>query len=380
MTDTNQTARDPATARALNDTARLSALEGAGVLDTEQEEAFDRATRLATQIIGTPVSLLSFVDDTRQFFKSQQGLTGWAAEQRGTPLSHSFCQHVVDTDAPLRVRDARNDPLVRDNMAIEDLNVIAYLGVPVHASNGAVLGSFCAIDNQPRDWTEAELASLHDLAAMVETELSLRETAREREVVVHELNHRVKNLFTLVGGMIRMESRGHDEVDAFAKSLDGRLRALNDAHGLILPVVQSGRGGKTGADLAALTEKLLAPYSGATSGQLSIVGPQVTLRADAAVPLTLALHEMVTNAVKYGGLSAKASRLAITWHVTNEALQLDWEEHGVSEADRSDETSGFGSRLLTMTIERQLGGERAAELDAGTYAQRITLPRTVLED
>ncbi|MEM0900033.1 MAG: GAF domain-containing protein [Pseudomonadota bacterium] len=143
-------------------------------MDSPIEDTFDRAVRLATRILGAPVGLLSLVDGERQFFKAQIGLPEPSATDRQTPLTHSFCQHVVAANAPLSVRDAREDPLVKDNLAIPDLGVIAYLGVPVHAPSGHVLGSFCAIQSEPRDWTAQEREALEDIAATIETEIALR--------------------------------------------------------------------------------------------------------------------------------------------------------------------------------------------------------------
>ena len=90
----------------------------AHLLDTPAEEAFDRFTRLATQVLRVPVSLISILDSDRQFFKSVIGLQPPFAETRETPLSHSFCQHVVRTGEPLIVADAREHELVRRNLAI----------------------------------------------------------------------------------------------------------------------------------------------------------------------------------------------------------------------------------------------------------------------
>lgn len=101
----------------------------------------------------------------------------WATRQQ-TPLSHSFCQHVVDLNQPLVVRDARQDPRVCDNLAVPDLEVIAYLGVPLMARHQN-LGSLCAIDGQPREWTSGEIEILSDLAASITTEIELRLLARE---------------------------------------------------------------------------------------------------------------------------------------------------------------------------------------------------------
>jgi signal transduction histidine kinase len=96
------------------------------------------------------VALVSLVDRERQFFKSSVGLPAPWATSRETPLSHSFCQHVVSSDRHLSVADARTHPLLRDNLAIADLGAIAYLGIPLTTAEGFTLGSFCAIERVVR--------------------------------------------------------------------------------------------------------------------------------------------------------------------------------------------------------------------------------------
>lgn len=94
------------------------------------------------------VALVSLVDGERQFSKSRVGV-----DLTETPLSHSFCQHVVGDAAPLVVADARRDPRLRENLAIDALGVVAYCGVPLTGSDGYTLGSFCAVDDSPREWS-----------------------------------------------------------------------------------------------------------------------------------------------------------------------------------------------------------------------------------
>jgi PAS domain S-box-containing protein len=125
------------------------------------------------------VSLVSLVDESRQFFKSHVGLAEPWASRRETPLLHSFCRHVAASGEPLVIEDARENPLVRDNPAIPDLGVVAYAGVPLITSGGHVLGSFCVIDAQPRRWTEEEVGVLRDLAESVMAEIELRLAAAE---------------------------------------------------------------------------------------------------------------------------------------------------------------------------------------------------------
>ena len=154
---------------------RLAALRSTGLLDSPDESAFDRLTALVSTALRVPVALISLVDKDRQFFKSQCGLPEQWAAARQTPLSHSFCQHVVNTAAPLIVADAREHVVVKDNLAIPELGVIAYAGVPLRDADGYVLGSLCAIDTKPRAWSEADVDLLQALARQVEMEIALRE-------------------------------------------------------------------------------------------------------------------------------------------------------------------------------------------------------------
>lgn len=173
---------------------RLDAVRRVLTLSRSGDDALARISRLATALLRTPVSLVSIVDDDRQVFRGQTGLDGPFAD--GTPLSHSFCQHVVAGDAPLVITDARDDARVSDNEAIEDLHVVAYCGVPLRTPEGLVLGSFCVIDRDPRAWTAEEVALVEDLAAIAANELAvrLRGGLEETALAAHDMRTAVHGL------------------------------------------------------------------------------------------------------------------------------------------------------------------------------------------
>ena len=162
---------------ALSDPHRLRALEAAALLDTPAEAMFDRLTNLATRTLGVPVALVSLVTPDRQFFKAQCGLPSPVAEDRETPLSHSFCQYVVEDGEALIVEDARRDERLAGNRAIPDLGVIAYAGYPIRSPDGEVLGSFCAIEDRPRVWSRGDLEIIAELAASATDVVALRSEA-----------------------------------------------------------------------------------------------------------------------------------------------------------------------------------------------------------
>ncbi|MBD8606699.1 SpoIIE family protein phosphatase [Aeromicrobium sp. CFBP 8757] len=206
------------------DPSRLEALADLGL--TERSDA--RMERFAERVrdqLGVPVSLVSLVQADQQVFPGMCGLPDPWASSRSTPLSHSFCQHVVTTGEPLVIEDARLVPLVRDNLATIEIGVVGYLGTPLTDDHGHVLGSLCAIDTSPRQWTERELAILHDIATDCSNELRLllarldADRERERRDAIddqlQDLLHRSQQLLTVA------------EVLNSCRSLDDVRRALD---------------------------------------------------------------------------------------------------------------------------------------------------------
>ena len=157
------------------DPARLRALKRTGLLDSAREVAFDNLTRLARDLLGVPVALISLVGSDRQWFKSSDGLSEPWASRRETPLSHSFCKHVVESGEPFIVEEARDHPLVSQNLAIDDIGVEAYLGMPLTLPDSSVIGSLCAIDSKPRRWSTDDRTLLRELARCVMAEIVIRD-------------------------------------------------------------------------------------------------------------------------------------------------------------------------------------------------------------
>ena len=256
---------DAASVAAVQDADRLAALSRTGLLDAGPDETLDRLTRLSTRLLGIPVALVSLVAAERQYFAGAAGLPEPYATVRETPIAHSFCQHVVISREPLIVTDSRNDPRVREIPVIEGLPVVGYAGIPLVTADGHVLGTFCAIDDQPRAWTEDELESLADHAAAASTEIRLRlavaeaqaelaareaaETALERarlaeasarqadeqrqQEFLDDIAHDLRNPLAAVKGQAQLMLRQLDRKGAIASE---RLRS--GLHGIEVGVVQ----------------------------------------------------------------------------------------------------------------------------------------------
>lgn len=206
-----------------------------GFGSTPVPAAFDSLTRLAVRLLDVPVALISIVDDAvdRQFFAAQVGLNEPWASEGGTPLSHSFCQHVKHTNQSFVVNDARNNSLVCDNLAIRDLDVGAYLGVPIHDPDGTALGALCVISSSPRAWTNEDQTTLEDLAVCVTDEILLRAL-----VLKNSESHARTTRYNALRESITMAFMAPDlHVDQrFTELLRAGCGALGIDHGLIAQI------------------------------------------------------------------------------------------------------------------------------------------------
>jgi GAF domain-containing protein len=168
----------PHPARALDDPARVRAAHSTGLFDRSSEPAFARLAELARRMVVVPASAITLVDDRCQLLVAGAGLPGEPDDrQREVELEMSFCQHVVDAGTTLAIPDVRLDPRMRHNPLIEAFDLIAYVGVPLVDRSGHVIGTLCAIDQQPRLWTTEEITLLEGLAPSVMTEIELRSPA-----------------------------------------------------------------------------------------------------------------------------------------------------------------------------------------------------------
>jgi two-component sensor histidine kinase len=185
-----------------------------------------------------------------------------------------------------------------------------------------------------------------------------RKQAEEaHELLAGEMSHRVKNLLSIATGLTAITSRSSESVAGMAKELTTRLVALGRAHDLVRPLPGQVDDGALLGDLLTI---LLAPYDdmGAFSGPIRVSVPRMAVGETGATALAMVLHELATNSVKYGALSAVAGTLDVAAVAEEEDkdVVLVWTERGGPSAPRPGELNGFGTKLLTRSITSQLNG------------------------
>ena len=226
---------------------RIKLLESYSILDTLPVIDYDNLTSIAAEICGTPISLISFVDQERQWFKSHYGL-----DVSETPRDYSFCAYAInDPDNVFIIGDSRTDIRFHDNPIVSgDPNVIFYAGVPLKNENGLPLGTLCVIDHKPKTLTQNQIRSLKALAdqtmklldlrlksmelkkAMIKLEKKNQELERFAHIAAHDLKSPLANVSGLADFFIEnykttIDEEGHEIINLIKSSSD-KLREMID--------------------------------------------------------------------------------------------------------------------------------------------------------
>lgn len=195
-----------------------------------------------------------------------------------------------------------------------------------------------------------------------------------QQLLTRELNHRVKNLFAIANGMVSMTARTAKDPKEMATALRGRLSALSRAHELAQPATAMGHGSGSDVELARLCEAVLEPYRQNGMNRVAIEGPSVRVGSNTTTSLALVLHELATNAAKYGSLSVSDGHLSIQWSLHGDTVDLIWKESGGPAVKAAPEFEGFGTQLSQRSIAGQLGGTLEREWRTEGLRVHMTLP------
>ena len=215
-------------------------------------------------------------------------------------------------------------------------------------------------------------------ASKIVRDITEQRRARERQVLLlREMSHRVKNLFTLAGAVVTLSARSSASVEQLTEAVQSRLGALARAHELTLADIGREKAA-TPTSLHALARTIVSPYEEAPGRRVAISGPDLPVEGHAVTGLALVFHEFATNAAKYGALSMPDGQVRIAVAVEAERLRLDWLERGGPPIEAAPETSGFGTWLADGTIKGQLKGELSRRWHRDGLVIGISLPLSQL--
>uniref|UniRef100_UPI0035C827FD sensor histidine kinase n=1 Tax=Palleronia sp. TaxID=1940284 RepID=UPI0035C827FD len=263
------------------------------------------------------------------------------------------------------------------------LPVTSYLSAPVISRSGEILGALIFGHDKPGVFTERSqriVTAIASQAAIAIDNAGLYESIQRelverqkfethQDLLIQELNHRVKNMLSTVQSIATQTLRAHTEPEAM-KGFQGRLLALSQSHSLIM------RENWHEVDLREIAASALAPFLNAESAdeRARLEGPPVPLSPKVALALGMGFHELATNAVKYGALSAPQGLVEIRWReVDKDELCITWVEKNGPPVEPSDHR-GFGNRLLKRGLAHELGGTVRIVHDPGGVICEIHMP------
>lgn len=360
---------------------RIAALRSYDILDTPPDPDFDDVVRLIAQICEAPRAAINLIDEDRQWFKAEVGLG-----MREMPIDVSICAEVVLTPGLTIIPDVTKDPRLAANPLVTGHpHIRFYAGVLLETSEGLPLGTLCVLDDNVRDLSEAQVFALQTLARQVMALLELRRALAQRDralagraraeerqtLLTRELHHRVKNTLATVQAVAASTARSATRLDQFQHAFSGRIASLARTHAILTEDERQA------ASLLDLLRMELARFAETSSRRVSLHGPPVMLPSEVAIPLGMAIHELTSNSVKHGSLSAEHGSVSVGWGVDNESapatLHLEWVERGGPPVE-APSRQGYGARVLERVLGGQVGATVAADYDPKGLEVTIEIP------
>ena len=206
----------------------------------------------------------------------------------------------------------------------------------------------------------------------------LKRMADQRGLVAHELSHRIKNIFSVIAGLIGLSARTFPQSRDFADQLRARIMALSRAHDFVRPQSDDPAVDRVESSLHGMLAELFVPYALDGASRTRISGQDIQIDDRAATPFALVFHELATNAAKYGALAAPEGRVTLTSHINEDSYMLVWKETG-GEKDEDGQRDleadiGFGSTLIKLAVEAQLGGSFTRHWDPDGLRVEVSIP------
>lgn len=361
---------------------KLAIQELAQRMAAEPEQVLPRFVELAMELTGGASAGVSLYEENPSpgVFRWHY-LHGTLAPFNGatTPRNFSPCGITLDQNAPVL---SAHPERVYDWISAANIVVPEVLLVPLYLGGDEPLGTLWIVSEHSGHFDSGdarvttELASFLSIALrMVQSEQRLQRALEEQQMLTREMSHRVKNVFAMIDGMIRFSAKGALSKDGLARTLSGRVHALARAHGLVR---RSFGDGAIGADdFGEVIRTIVLPHDGDAerdTSRFDIDGPRIVCGERAINGVALVIHELTTNAAKYGALSVDSGHVGIHWQIDGADVILRWIEAGGPEIAAPPEASGFGSTLVSAMVQGQFSGTLSYEWLPTGLAATITMP------
>ena len=361
--------------KALQEIAALMADDPAQVLPKFVSLAMEM-----TQGVSAGLSLLE--DNPAPGVFRWHHLTGTLARFTGatTPRNFSPCGIVLDLDTPVLTAYSERG---YDWIAACDVELPEVLLVPLHIDSKDPTGTLWIVSDKDGHFHREHARAMTELASfvaiairMLRTEEKLQKAFEEQSILTREMTHRIKNLFAMTDGMIRLTEKNATTPKEMSALLSGRMHALADAHALVRREFSEVGVSASTSDLRQLIEKIAEPhedFSSEGARRFSIEGPSIRCGERASNAIALIFHELATNAAKYGSLKLEEGRVSIVWCHRADSLQFEWQERHGPPIEGTVRGQGFGGELLRRMVD-QFQGTVDYEWQRAGLVAKISFP------
>ncbi len=331
---------------------------------------FDVSVELIAETLGIElVQILELVPGDAELLL-RAGI-GWRPGVVGSALVStdraSQAGFTLATGGPVIVEDLTAETRFSGQSLLHQHGVVSGITIPIAGRDGRTYGVLGAHATRPRSFSENDVSFMAAVANMIAGAIQRRQLDQRHELMIRELRHRSGNLFAQILALFSQTAKTSRSMADLAPKFEARVLALANAHRLIT------EGGWKSASLTEILGPLLAPYH----ERVSLEGPDVFLEPSPTFGLSAAVHELATNAIKHGSLSARAGKVEVRWSVQRNpkgwTLLFDWRERNGPPPKRH-RRAGFGSKLIRTVVERQLNGQVTQTFGAKGMEARLTIP------
>ena len=350
----------------------LGRLSERALTETDLQKFFNEVVGTVREILDVEmVKILELLPgDTELLLRA--GI-GWQAGRIGTAHvstgRESQAGYALASGRPVIAEDLSLETRFRGEPLLHDHGAVSGISAPIAGHDGRAYGVLGAHAAKRRKFTDYEVSFVAGMANIVAGAIQRRQLDQRHELMIRELRHRSGNLFSQLLALFSQTAKNSHSIADLVTKYEARVLALANAHRLIT------EGGWKSTSLNDLLSTLLAPFL----DRLSFKGPNVFLEPDPTFGLSMAVHELVTNASKHGSLAGQNGRVDLVWSVARTeqglTLVLDWTESD-GPAPKRTVRPGFGSRLINMVIERQLNGRVEHRFEPSGLRARLTVPLT----
>ena len=341
----------------------MTRIDRSGPIDPSKQPDLQRFCRLAAQTLRAAGAIVTLGTGRQQLYRQDWGDDFAISAVPGPHIPASFLSEIAAGRAPAELHRSRSESMTCRTGDVDCTAPRSAIGVALRDSTGNFIGMLIVLDHRMRKWSFHHRESLTTVASLIESHIEantkvadIRAAQSRSDLVVREMSHRMSNVFTVVSSLVTLSAHKHPESTALASTILGRIEAFAAATKYVMP--KDGPAPEAAeaaeAELHGLIRVLSRSYD--AGGRIVVRGGNVPIKERAALVISLVIHELGTNALKYGSLSVPDGSVVVECEALDGRYRVVWRELGGPAIASPPTRTGFGSKMCRQAIAGSLEG------------------------